>query len=110
MIPGTPVYDALWLSTNASLYGWKTGPCTWGLWQRNDLPSIAMLLFVSTGFSLQEKKSKTTKLVNLRETSYTDLLGSWVKIYGNFKHLKTPIKTNSKHGEIAFLMIRHPVL
>lgn len=86
------------------------GACGFPNEQRNELPSIAMLLFGSTGFSLQEKKSKTTKLVNLRETSYTDLLGSWVKICGNFKHLKTPIKTNSKHGEIAFVMIRHLVL
>lgn len=38
--------------------------------QRNKLPSIPVLLFGSTGFSLQEKKkkSKTTKLANLRET------------------------------------------
>lgn len=68
--------------------------------QRNELLWIPVLQFGNTGLSLQKKK----KVVNLRETSYIDLLGSWVKMCRNFKHLKTPIRANSKHGEIAFIM------
>lgn len=62
--------------------------------QRNKLPSIPVLLFGSTGFSLQEKKKKkiqNNKTCEFKGDSYIDLLGSWVKICGNFKHLKTPI-------------------
>ena len=39
----------------------------------------------------KKKKIQNNKTCEFKGDSYIDLLGSWVKICGNFKHLKTPI-------------------
>lgn len=81
--------NALWLSTNTSLKGWKN----WDVYSgpgaflpaegRNELPWILMLQFGKTGLSL------TKKDYEFRETSYVDLLGSWIQICRrSFKHFK----------------------